>query len=64
MWMLHLSGDFLPVYETELHIPPERLHLMRAMMTSNLAVSNGRFRLMLDSGVRVHVNETIDNGIG
>ena len=46
-WLLHLAGDFFPNFETKplLHTP----HLMRCMLTSNLAVD-----MRFANGIVVH----------
>ena len=47
LWLLQLSGDFRPSFETEPIADLEKHHIMRAMLTANLAVdqrfANGGF---------------------
>ena len=47
LWLLQLSGDFHPSFETEPIVDLEKHHMMRAMLTANLAVdqrfANGWF---------------------
>ena len=38
LWLLQLSGDFHPSFETEPIVDLEKHHMMRAMLTANLAV--------------------------
>ena len=38
LWLLQLSGDFHPQFETEPIVDLEKHHMMRAMLTANLAV--------------------------
>ena len=38
LWLLQLSGDFHPAFETEPIVDLGRHHMMRAMLTANLAV--------------------------
>ena len=37
-WLLHLAGDFHQEYETEELVDPSKRHMMRAMLTANIAV--------------------------
>ena len=38
LWLLQLSGDFHPSFETEPIVDLEKHHMMRTMLTANLAV--------------------------
>ena len=38
LWLLQLSGDFHPSFETEPIVDLEKHHMMRGMLTANLAV--------------------------
>ena len=38
LWLLHLAGDFHQEYETEDLVDPSKRHMMRAMLTANVAV--------------------------
>ena len=38
LWMLHLAGDFHEAFETEPLVNPDKRHMMRVMLTSNLAI--------------------------
>ncbi len=38
LWVLQLSGDFHEEFETDEVVDPSKRHMMRAMLTANLAV--------------------------
>ena len=38
LWLLQLAGDFHTSYETEEIVDPTKQHMMRAMLSANLAV--------------------------
>ena len=40
LWLLQLSGDFHTSYETEEVVDPTKQHMMRAMLSANLAVDS------------------------
>ena len=45
LWLLHLAGDYHTSYETEEILDPTKQHMMRVMLSANLAVDS-RFVLM------------------
>ena len=40
LWLLQLAGDFHPSYETEEVVDPTKQHMMRVMLSANLAVDS------------------------
>ena len=66
LWLLQLSGDFHPSFETEPIVDLEKHHMMRAMLTANLAVdqrfANGtQGRIMMFNPASVELKKALPN---